>query len=135
MLARNFKSSTDLGISDAELDALIKVLGMFERGEVVATDQNMPKVANGFAMSMVERKTDCGTARCILGWCRALAGYKGRDDRLFKVTDNRVPPGALKLFMYGDNRRLGRITTEQAATALRSYLSTGEPSWTEALAS
>lgn len=34
MLAQNFKTPADLGITDVEFDALYKVLGILERSEV-----------------------------------------------------------------------------------------------------
>lgn len=34
MLAQNFKTAADLDLADAEFEALVKVLGMLERGEI-----------------------------------------------------------------------------------------------------
>lgn len=130
MLAQNFKSATDLGISDVEQGALINVLGMLERGELVKTDHMKPTIHNGFNMSRISRKTECGTVGCILGWCRFLGGIKLFADN-YGCTE--APPRALDLFMFNDDRR-HRVTLEQAATALRSYLSTGDANWAEALA-
>jgi hypothetical protein len=34
MLAQNFKTAAELDLSDAEIKALVKVLGILERGEL-----------------------------------------------------------------------------------------------------
>lgn len=74
MLAQNFRTAADLGISDAELGALITVLGMLERGELVYAPHNNSTVPNGFNMGSVDHQTDCGTVACICGWARFIGG-------------------------------------------------------------
>lgn len=120
MLAQNFKSATDLGLSDEEYRSLITVLGMLERGECI-----------GFDMSEVEH--DCGTPSCILGWARNVSGNK----QLFlngayeRTTDSLFFPDD-----YGP--RSGRLAIkcndqEKGAMAVRSFLGTGKPRWAKAL--
>jgi hypothetical protein len=61
MLAQNFKTATDLGISEVEQDALIKVLGMLERNDF----------ARGESFNMgwwYQHSNTCGTVGCIAGW-------------------------------------------------------------------
>lgn len=130
MLAQNFKTAADLGISEAEQSALIKVLGMLERDELEYLPANItPQIPNGFNMQKIGRKYNCGTAACILGWCRIVGG-----EELFNDANNYVKATsqAFELFMFGDSRR-GSVTPAQAAQALRSYLTTGAPDWAEAL--
>jgi hypothetical protein len=129
MLAQNFKAPTDLGISDAEFDALVKVLGMLERGEI---EQSR------FCMGSLSLPT-CRTPACIRGWARFEA------KNVFIETDNH-PPELKKLFFLDSHATLklimafpGRfnepISTGSAAIAVRNYLTHGEPRWDEALAS
>lgn len=132
MLAQNFKTAADLGISDKEHQALVSVLGMLERGELRTTRNFLdPNIPNGFNMAIIGKQTECGTVGCILGWCRHIGGK-----HLFSFNGFTVgTPGVLELFMFGDQRRHRPVTTDQAARATRSYLSTGEANWREALAS
>jgi hypothetical protein len=120
MLAQNFKTATDLKIKDAGLSALIKVLGMLERGEIEAEKFNMETVG----------QPDCGTAGCILGWTRTI----GIDEFFGLAVSACLPPlnKPLSALFYTGNA-FG-ATREQAATALRSYLTTGDANWAEALA-
>ena len=62
MLANNFMTPSALGISDAELDALVKVLGMLERGEI-PEDQ--------FTMRRVQHP--CRTPACLCGWANHVS--------------------------------------------------------------
>lgn len=145
MLAQNFKTAADLGISDVELDALIKVLGMLERGEIVLIPTR--DLAQGlrasesdpthFNMGFVHAGFDCGTAACMLGWARSVepSSFRG------SIVDRPQP--LLALFLMGEQSTLqdsraivnnpDDITPSQAAIALRSYITTGEANWAEAL--
>jgi hypothetical protein len=133
MLAQNFKTATDLGISEVELDALIKVLGMLEREELVYTSFHSPTVPNGFNMTVTDHQDECGTVGCIMGWCRFVAGEEVFN--IFERGSTRGYPSRLMkgLFMWGRPGR-GNVQPAQAAIALRSYLTTGEANWAEALA-
>lgn len=134
MLAQNFKTPADLGIADADFDALAKVLGMLERQEI----EDLPKGPRTFSlaplnvdlskfyMGMVTVGTDCGTAGCILGWARHVAR-----NRIFPETCGptyrSTPLGRL---FFGDGIFANGA---QAAIALRNYLTHGEPRWAEAM--
>lgn len=135
MLAQNFKSPTDLGISDAEFSALIKVLGLLEREEVehfkvgsfaASRGHGSP---TGFNMALIKTGTDCGTAACILGWARELAADRDlfRGELASKLED---------LFCMGGSHGFrGKFSEEilpaEAAIALRNFLSCGEPRWND----
>lgn len=118
MLAQNFKTPMDLGLSDPEFDALFKVLGMLERGEIEPEQFNMSRW--------------CGTICCIIGHARNL------DARAFSgpILDRDV--ALRQLFGAGTvgRRKIGLsdIAPTQAAIALRNYLTHGEARWDEALA-
>jgi hypothetical protein len=127
MLAQNFNTAVDLDITDAELDALIKVLGMLERGELVNADPDA-KIPNGFNMGEHGRE-GCGTVACIGGWCASIMGVP-----MFGYVESHIEKGRPLHELYWD-RISSDITPQQAALALRSYLTTGEANWAEALAS
>lgn len=144
MLAQNFKTPADLGITDAEFDALFKVLGMLEREEIPyapgygdicrdvpdsPTNRPDPKFFN---MGFVTGEHECGTAGCILGWAQHIAGRtldfgdrKGAIARLFQMGADACNES---LPVSHEN-----ILPSQAALALRNYLTHGEPRWAEAL--
>lgn len=121
MLANNFKPAVDLGISDDALEALIKVLGMLERGEIGADKFNMMFIGN----------PECGTPGCLLGWVR----YTDIDSHheLVDRTTSKDYDVALSTLFYTRYSANYNITPEQGAFALRSYLTTGSPNWEEAL--
>lgn len=146
MLAQNFKTPAELGIKDAEFMALAKLCGMLERGELEHVeikdqtafyDMKLPiptEPTTGFNMGNIYLVDDCKTAACIAGSCDLFFGTKfapdgdSNDDWPSKLRELFCPPGM-------DDEEWGSITVAQAACALRSYLTTGEPRWDEALAS
>lgn len=128
MLAQNFKTSAELGHTDEELAAHITILGMLDRGELIHAHQ-WANIDNGFNMRVLRNESDCGTVCCIQGWVNFLipAGAKrtthGGDSAHGRLI---MPPGGADEW--------AKITTSQAANALRNYLTTGEARWDEALA-
>lgn len=147
MLARSFKTAEDLGLSEKERDALIKVLGMLERGDLVHINTGRSKfpmsdVPNGFNMAHIGHRTECGTIGCMAGWARFVSD----DYLLFQhcwVGDfARASPTAdalRMLFLFGTrdsamtlksvHMRSSDVTPEQAAHALSNYLTTGAADW------
>lgn len=134
MLAQNFMPPATLGLSDKEFEALVKVLGMFERGEVVHWsghwDGKPCQIPNAFNM----RLWSCGTAHCIGGWAGTIIGERTLQEK----TSSRFTDG-LSLLFYPRTNYLNfpmnhEITVDQAASALRNYLTTGQPNWDEATA-
>lgn len=131
MLANNFMKPKALGISEAEVAALIAVLGMLERGELNYQPYVHPGVPNGFNMSGYWHEHHCGTTGCIAGWASflskgcAFADFVGGETSLL-----HRPQSLCDLFLNVKDE----ITPSQAATALRNYLTMGEPRWSEALA-
>lgn len=141
MLAQNFKMPADLGIEDAEFDALVKTLGMLERQEVeyfpVSNElssksrRNPPK---GFNMLFVNAETECGTAACMMGWARELMG----DRDLFR---RELSPELSALFCtavgaHGSRGKAAQdIQPAEGAAALRNFLTYGAPRWPQVFAS
>lgn len=127
MLAQNFKTPAELHITDDEFNALVKVLGMLERGEIAELPRHAtmsyvtPTAApTMFYMRYTEIESDCGTACCILGWAQHVGGrqlfstsFDSALGRLFAGRDVRDP--------------------ELGARALRNYLTTGEANWYDLL--
>lgn len=145
MLAQNFKSPTDLGLTDAEQSAFILVLGLLERGELVhvtkwsgASLRKDGQYSGQFCMELWnDTFSSCGTIGCIGGTAEMVGNLphgslldtmKGNQ----KLTDLCFP-GEL-LFEAGVEIDYSDITPAQAARALRSYLTTGDPNWVYAVA-
>ena len=138
MLTQNFKSAADLGLTDQEHSALITTLGMMERGEIKFFDvSKCEDIGHGteftglFNLGEWAEKYTCGTVACI-GGTAELVGKLPRNsindkcDILSDLDDLCYP--AFTGAIYNST------TVEQAAKALRSYLTTGKANWAEALA-
>lgn len=129
MLAQNFKTPADLQISDAEFEALVKVLGMLERGEIEQRD---------FAMNIIGNP-ECGTPACLCGWARHVshgAAFPPQHSYGRQPRWKQMPYHLRRLFAWVEtfaDEAPHKATPAQGAIALRSYLSTGEPKWAEAL--
>lgn len=127
MLAQNFKTPADLGISDQEFSAFLTVLGMLERNDLVYSSQmEMKPIENGFFMGTWEDKKECGTTRCIGGWVAHLIGQSPYD---YVNRHSDVTTALGSLFWSG---MATYATVEQAAIGLRNFLTHGEPRWAEA---
>lgn len=127
MLAQNFKTPAELKITDAEFDALYKVLGMLEREELKHVDFAKPEGPNGFNLGCFKNQTACGTVACIAGW----------SDLLFGTTFERQHSARTKgdpLINLFTPAKQDEVTTSQAAIGLRNFLTHGEARWAEALA-
>lgn len=125
MLAQNFKTAEDLGITEAKVGALIKVLGRLERGELNHSFEiNTP---TGFNMANYFATAECGTIGCIAGWADSI--LPEREHFMGVPWKDKLA----ELFHGGENPR--SVTPEQAAIALRSYLTTGEARWDLAVTS
>lgn len=141
MLANNFMTPSALAISDAEFDALVKVLGMLERGEIPNDQFNMRRVQH-----------PCRTPACLCGWANHVSAGRAFPleaqsrpslfPSLFTKTTTygprwkELPRPVLQLFGYGGRPTdpVYAASPSQAAIALRNFLSRGEPRWDEALA-
>ena len=127
MLSRSFKSHDELQLTEPQHSALIKVLGMLERGELVRDDNR--DHPNSFTMKgfWVDFNSMGINKRggCLCGWaCHILR--ENNDDL---VTNKFHNGSAAELFCGGVN-----ATCDQAARALNNYLVTGAPRWAEVLA-
>jgi hypothetical protein len=140
MLMQNFKSATDLGITEPQKNALMKTLVLLETGKLTHVPDkeikgDMPKGKRTFsgmfnmgAWSGADAHR-CGTICCIGGTAELIGnvtfgGGFGRG----------IESPALKGLFYPSIDSWDSITTEEAATALRSYLTTGDARWDLAVA-
>ena len=144
MLAQNFKTAADLGISEEQKDALMKTLVLLETGKLKHTSiddlefdlsdslsDNVKSFTGHFNMTTFGTRHKCGTAACIAGTDQLISGVRfiGRNrpdelENLFYMTEVADP-----------SRAMEETTPVEAATALRSYLTTGHARWDLALAS
>jgi hypothetical protein len=134
MLAPNYMTADQLRISDELHAALIKVLGMFERGELVHAEYNdgfLANVRTGFNLAVGWAHTECGTVGCYAGWSSIIMGVPSPN-----VLSNVMTAGLANLFFGSQEHKfpLSTVNIEQATHALRNYLITGDPRWREVLA-
>ena len=136
MLANNFMPPSALGLSDVEFESLVRLLGVLERGEI-PDDQ--------FTMRRVQHP--CRTPACLCGWANHLSGGRAFpleekpgptvfSSATYAPRWREMPRRLQNLFAYG-GRATDPVYTaspSQAAIALRSFLTEGEPRWAEALA-
>lgn len=125
MLAQSFKTADDLGISKVEQEALIKVLGMLERGDLIDVSFGT-ECDNGFNMGTSGE--GCGTPACIGGWAANLMGISQLDYlNRYSYSKSYRNPALYELFW--NETACETAKAADAATALRSYLTTGEARW------
>lgn len=138
MLAQNFKPAADLGITDSDHDALIKLLAILERGEVRHVEikdgtcvDPAGEFTGAFNMANIYTAGDCGTAACMAGTCDWLLGTKfapgGYPADWPETLHDLFCPDAI------EEKDWNTITVPQAASALRNYLTLGQPCWDEVL--
>jgi hypothetical protein len=143
MLAQNFLSSSVLGITDIELESLIKVMGMLERGELQQR-KSFDIKGNYIRMSDIWKDdADCGSIGCICGWAHHISGgeaFPRLNSKYINVSDMITKNHDLNVLFGVDNpngipSHVARAKPEQVAKAIRNYLTTGKAKWHEALAS
>lgn len=136
MLAQNFMAACDLDITKAEFSALQKTLVMLETGKIVHAPigdgyyPNQGPFTGQFNMCHWNSAHDCGTIACIGGTAELIGNVR------FNIHNrNRPNNGLYRLFMPDLPESIWNdITPAQAATALRSYLTTGDADWPAAMA-
>lgn len=133
MLARTFLTPAELNISDQQFEALLKVLGMLERGELVWHKQAKESGAsvkniNRFNMGSWS-DSHCGTVGCIGFWAEKVGKVPLK---VGKVHFSSITVGTRDLF-YNHKACDMDTTPEEGAEALRNYLSTGKADWDDVL--
>lgn len=127
MLARTFLTPAELNISDQQFEALLKVLGMLERGELVWHKQAKESGAsvkniNRFNMGSWS-DSHCGTVGCIGFWAEKIGKVPFSPSTTMDTYD----------LFYNRKACNTNTTPEQGAEALRNYLSTGKADWDDVL--
>jgi hypothetical protein len=130
MLAQAFRTAADLGITEFEHDALISVLGMLERGELVDVGY-LDACDNGFNMGVSGE--GCGTPACIGGWMAYLMGVNQQEYTERYSYSHRSRNPMLHELFWNEEATERPAKAAQAAIAVRSYLTIGNPHWDLAL--
>src|SRR5262245_20038083 len=133
MLARNFKTADELKIETKLHNALIKVLDMMERDELHQHRLRPDMIdwdLNGRYFNMAVSRVDlhCGTVACIAGWASKFMN----EDATTVLVEPTICSQLFALF-YPPRDELSSITVDQAACALRNYLTLGRPEWEQIL--
>lgn len=135
MLAQSFKSAADLGITEPQFEALKKTLVLLETAKLRHVDALMTGASDGTSFSgefnMCNWKTrhECGTVGCIGGTAELIGNVS------FGFIYHHPNRALRDLFLPSfSSKKWNEITPVQAATALRSYLTTGDAKWHEAVA-
>lgn len=131
------KTAAELGLTQPELDALVRVRGRLSEGKIAFALDTSTGSGARFNMTFSFIAQECGTIGCIAGWVGYdLAGgerYEAnrRTDRLLDNSD-----GGLWSLFYPDVEysRWGSIVPADAVRAIDNFLSTGEPDWAGVLA-
>ena len=127
-----FKSSEELGLTQAERDALIKTLLMMEAGKMESictreqANSQLPEGSHGFNMAVWNTTHPCGTVACIGGNAELLGGLPLKS--LSKKCDilSRGGEDDLRRLFFGFG---GDTSPRGAAKVLRGYLMTGQTKW------
>jgi hypothetical protein len=128
VLAQNFMTATELGLANVEVEALVTVLGMLERGDIAREEFHMGRFRH-----------QCRTPACICGWAHHISRGKAFPELSSPygalILYRRLSTSVSALFRLTAARGSGgEITPVQAAVALRNYLTQGEARWDEAVA-
>lgn len=131
MLAQNFKTPAELGLTEAQHRALVLTLNALERGELthVIVEKNQyggfvtnPKFTGHFNMRRWNYESDCGTVCCIGGTAEILGGLAQYE--LDQLSNRNLQLS--RLFYPNGN---WDATPAKAAKTLRGYLTTGVTDW------
>ena len=141
MLMQNFRTAADLGITDVEQAALVSVLYMLERQEVVthALARGNQNSLFMFDYLYEDAPGECGTVACLCGWAHKLSHKQafpelaGDKHRITDTLAARLPQATQDLFWINTEFCSENPTIDQAAAALRRYLTTGHANWGAAL--
>lgn len=134
MLAQNFKSPADLGLTDAQHAALCKTLVLMETGKLEYAPLNedigciQREFTGHFNMATWNVKHSCGTVCCIGGTAELIGNlvYGSLHEHSLKLLKAQER-GLYHLFHgYWGNKSLADITVPEAAQALRNYLTYGD---------
>lgn len=137
MLAQNFMKPADLDLTDEQFEALCKTLVLLETEKLEHVPGGMDFVNGNYAfsgrfnMSIWSGNSPCGTVACIGGTAEMVGNVS-----FSPIHKQKTNPRLVSLFFPPMKTSMwDSITPQQAATALRSYLTTGNPHWDLAVTS
>lgn len=133
------KTASELGIPENWHAALVLVRHKLASGELQRIEADEPDTipkGEWFNMNFwnYSNHRECGTVRCIGGWCEAIGGFRFTNGLSAGFDFDAVYTGLQDLFYPADLRKFGGITVAQAVAAIDNYLETGEAKWKEVLA-
>jgi hypothetical protein len=140
MLMANFKSASDLGITEPQKEALMKTLVLLETGKLThvpdpieSPEYIIPfeerQFSGEFNMSSWSKSHHCGTVCCIGGTAELVGSLP-----VYSLDPSCASNAGLHNLFYPQVGGYNQITPAQAARALRSYLTTSDAKWHEACA-
>ena len=122
-----------LGISFAELGALLGTLSMLENGVVVGTKKlSAVPGKHLFNMDKWEDTDACGTVACIGGHMQYILGKRPPSFYWDAVTDTSAAEAVNRrreLFFPLGMSSFSHITVDQAIVAIKHFLATGKADW------
>jgi hypothetical protein len=134
MLAQNFKAAANLGLTETQKAALMKVLVLLETGKLVHMRDPSHEYIGGpfmfsghFNMDSWSVRHECGTIACIGGTAELVGNLQ--EDELDAAASRYQPLHELFYPFLAQMRDWSAITPAQAAIALRTYLTTGNARW------
>lgn len=127
------KTASELGLSEAELVALVRVQERLARGEI-PMHQNEHTKGNAFDMYEDYRENSCGSVGCIAGWMAwdLAGGEQAKADEVLSRTRKLFTrDGMLQQLFFPTKAQKdwGKITPGEAVEAIGNFLITGDPKW------
>jgi hypothetical protein len=133
-MSMNFMTPEQLSITAPQHAALVKTLALMETGKMLHVNKERISEKAGevftghFNMNVWNRVSHCGTVCCIGGTAELVGNTLFPIPINVQLEDLFYPPVAECRYETYDN-----ITVEEAAQALRNYLTGGDPMWWQVL--
>lgn len=132
-----FLACKKLSLSAEEKRAMVKTLRMLENGTIGDWNNSYdaPRKQMTMDMGTIFRKSDCGSVGCIAGWMNYYMGRRVRSaTALYVQLDVRSPAlYDLTNARCGTRSYMSDAQAKHTATAVRSFLTTGEADWADAM--
>lgn len=135
------KTARELGVSQREYDALVKVRNGLASGcfvhveyydELDETEPSRFEDKRIFNMDTSASTSSCGTVACIGGWMKTIMSPKATNDEINDYVCDADTRTLGPLFFPPSNVDMHTVTTEQAVLAIDNFLTTGRPDWEKA---
>lgn len=144
------KTAAQLGLTESELDALLRVRDLLDAGliehdpERNNPDHDRPTKPR-FDIGVIHEDRSCGTTLCIGGWTKLIdlgidtdeGGHLPISSRSKDIIDLFVmdaKDGLRNLFYPNAIDKWDRITPKRAVAAINNFVETGFPKWRQVVA-